>query len=662
MSALLPERPRTIALSRRLIAGCVLAPTLLFLLAGCRGIESASPRPGMARLSNQVASRARAYPGVPSDTETSESTLRTEVESRVKRSSPKSAPVERGISRDANESDKDSPAEKTTVSFAKSSFANENAESTSRRDRDRIKLVSHSMESEESESFIDILDFAESGQSDDGEPQFLLEQTRDEERVPVREKSKSLRLTFPSEIPGANAADISLPMTDENHPESKMAAINILFPPPPPTKVIQFPKDRVMTLEELEEIALQNSPILAQALASITVNQGTAIQQGIYPNPVVGYEADTVGSSFTRDYQGVYVSQLVKTAGKLTLQRAAANMDLMNSQLAYERTKLEVLRLVRAGYYNVLVAQESTHINEALVRFTNQVYSIMIDRLKGGEQSAYELSQLKSLIVQARWTLNTAQNRRLSAWKQLAAATGVRNLPPATLEGRVDRNVPNLDFDQLLERMLSIHPDMQASRNLEVQSRIQVQLQKNIPIPDVTVAGAFQNDSTTPGYGRTSYNLNISVPVPIYDRNQGNILREQGRLKVNMQQLAVTTNQLTTQLADAFERYQTARVQAEYARTQVLPDLARAYRGYYEAHINTPETVEFSNIIIAQQNLSSGVAVYITSLLNQWLAMTDIANLIQARDFGEMFAGMANDSEAAAGDVPPPAPREGGRP
>jgi cobalt-zinc-cadmium efflux system outer membrane protein len=469
-------------------------------------------------------------------------------------------------------------------------------------------------------------------------------------------------LTFPQEIPGANAPNISLPMTDVDHPERKMAAIDSLFPPPPASKVITVPPDRRMTLEELEEIALQNSPIIAQSLAAITMNQGTAIQQGIYPNPVFGYESDTVGSSFTRDYQGIYVSQLVKTAGKLSLQRAAANMDLMNSQLAYERTRLEILHMVRAGYYNVLVAQESMRINEALVRFTNQVYAIMIDRLKYGEQAGYELSQLQSLVIQARWTLTTSQNRYVSAWKQLAVATGVRDLPPAILEGKVEMQVPNLNFDILLERMLGVHPDVQASKNLESQSRIQLQLQRAIPIPDVTVAGALQNDSTTPGYQRTSYNLNVSVPVPIYDRNQGNILKEQGRLKMNTQQLAVTTNQLTTLMADAFERYQTARVQAEYSRTQVLPDLARAYRGIYEAHIANSETVAFGDIIVAQQNLALGVTVYITALTNQWIALTDIANLIQARDFREVLTLTGPDAGQITSEPPSPSPAEGGTP
>ena len=476
------------------------------------------------------------------------------------------------------------------------------------------------------------------------------------------DRPKSLRLTFPSEIPGATSPTISLPVTDVDHPERKLAAINTLFPPASVPRNLQIPDDRVMTLEELEELAMMNSPIIAQSLAAITMNQGTAIQAGVYPNPVFGYEADTVGSSFTRNYQGTYLAQTIKTAGKLPLARAAANMDLMNSQLAYERTRQQILHDVRTGYFSVLVSQEAIRINEALVRFTNQVYAIMIERLKNGEQAGYELAQLRTLVKQAQTILVNSQNHYISAWKQLAVATGTPELPLARVEGRVDMPVPNLDYDVLLERVLSVHPDLQASRNLEAQARLQLRLQRAIPIPDPTVAGAFQNDSTVPGFQRTSYNLNVSVPLPLFDRNQGNIRNALGKLEMNSRQYAVTTNALTSQLADAFERYQNGRFQSEYYRTQILPDLARAYRGVYDRHISNSDKVAFGDIIVAQQNLAGGVSNYITSLWTQWNAAVDLANLMQLNDFRSLFTDLPPVPDLPATPSPVDATTEGDQP
>jgi outer membrane protein, heavy metal efflux system len=462
------------------------------------------------------------------------------------------------------------------------------------------------------------------------------EETSAELPESVVNSARPLRFRIPAEIPGASAPPIHLPEATEDRREERKAAILRLFPAPPEVATLPKSSEPPLSLEELEELALQRSPLIVQASAGITMSEGGAIQSGVYPNPVVGYEADTVGSTGTRNYQGIYTSQVVKTGGKLGLQRAIANMELMNSQLAFKRTQLEVRRQVRAGYFNVLVAQEANRINESLVRFMNEVYTIMVERLQDVE-APYATAQLRSLVSQARVSLNQSQNRYIAAWKQLAVATGVPELPPAPLMSRVDMPVPNLDFDALMQLVLSVHPDIEASRNFEAQSKLNLKLQRRVPIPDVTVAGVFQNDFTQPGFQRTSYNLNLSVPVPIFDKNLGNIRTAEGKVQLSAQQLAVTRNQLTSQLADAFERFQTGRVQAEYFRTQVLPDQFRAYQGVYDAHIQGSERVAFGDIIVAQQNLATGVSIYLSSLLQQWVAATDIANLAQLENFQDLF-------------------------
>jgi len=641
----------------------VLAIVGCLLLIGCRAIGTPAEQTGVARLSGgpkpstKVATSKDVEPGVKRLTAMKPRKKSTSVSlaSHKDETGFSTAPAFKieGEEEDSSINDEESPA---VISLSPT---------VAKRSSQKSPVPSTERSGGERETFIEILGFTR--QQDSESSQQATHNDTVELPESTESQARSLRLRFPTELPGANAARIELPETDDQNPQRKLAAIDKLFPPPPSPRSLVVAKDRVLTLQELEVLALEHSPIIAQAAAQITMSQGVAIQQGIYPNPVIGYESDTVGSSFTRDYQGMYFSQLVKTGGKLKLQRAAANMDVMNAQLTYEKTRLDVLRSVRAGYYNVLVSQEANRINQALVLFTNQVYVIMIDRLKNGEQAAYELSQLQTLVIQARMNLMQSQNRYVAAWKQLAAAVGMLELQPAYLADRVDMSVPNLDFDDLLAKAFSIHPDLQASINLESQSRLNLQLQKTIPLPDVTVAGALQNDFTTPGYQRSSYNLNLSVPVPIFDRNQGNIRVAQGRLNMATQQYALVQNDLNSQLADAFERYQTARVQSEYYRTQVLPDLARAYRGVYESHIARSTKVAFGDIIVAQQNLASGISNYVSSLLAQWVALTDIANILQLQDFNELLTFIPA-SPRASDDIPalpspkPPTPISGGQP
>lgn len=452
---------------------------------------------------------------------------------------------------------------------------------------------------------------------------------------PIPNSTFMERLKLPPDIPGASAPPIQIP-SGELPQQSRNDLIDELFPNRPLPSKLNPPAGAPTTLAQIQELALANNPEIVQASADVTAAMGTAIQAGVHPNPTIGYEADTVGSAGTRNYQGVFGTQTIKTAGKLELARAAANMDLMNAQLALRRTRMDLLARIKAAYYSVLVVQQNVAIASAMASFTNDAYRIQVDKLRAGESAAYESAQMRSLAVQARTAQIQAQNRYIAAWKQLAALVGLPNMPPAELEGRVDMPIPLIHFDAMLAYVLNNHPDVLMARNLEAQARFQLQLQRVTPIPDVQLYGTFQRDFTTPNSPRTTYNLQCGVPLPIFDRNRGNIINAEGNLRRASEQLRRTQNELTARVADAFQRLENARYVSQAYREQVLPDLGRAFRGIYQRHQQEPQQIGFVDIVVAQQNLATGLATYIDSLNQQWTALADIANLMQVETFEEL--------------------------
>ncbi|HTI51275.1 MAG TPA: TolC family protein [Planctomycetaceae bacterium] len=185
----------------------------------------------------------------------------------------------------------------------------------------------------------------------------------------------SERLKIPETLPGADAPPLVLPPDDPDHPELKTQAIEDLFPVmsrlEAGIRTEGAPDMPRFSLADLEQIALNNNPKITQAAADVEAAVGAAIQSGAYPNPTVGYEADTVGSAGTRNYQGMFFTQDIITAGKLELSRAIANVDLMNKQLALRKARAELLQKVRSGYFAVLVARENLKYSQGLVKFTD---------------------------------------------------------------------------------------------------------------------------------------------------------------------------------------------------------------------------------------------------------------------------------------------------
>lgn len=467
------------------------------------------------------------------------------------------------------------------------------------------------------------------------------------------------RLRIPASLPGAQAPEIRLPPYDEENLEFRNRVIDKLFPDLPKMWPLKLPRPTAarpaITLDELQDLALRNNPVIVQAWAAIQSYAGDAIQAGTAPNPMFGYESDTVGSALNRDYQGLYMSQMVKTANKLGLQRSVANVDTMNAQLAFRRTRFEVLAQVKANYFAVLVAQENVIVSDALVRFTTEVLRIQELRLKQ-PAAPFEAAQLRGLADQARTLLVNAQNSYVAAWKVMVANLGLPLMPPAPLAGRADMPVPAVTFEAALHRMLSVHPDILIGRNMASRARLQLQLERRRPIPDVFLYATVQKDFTTPGVRSTSYNTQIGVPVPLWDRNRGNIISTQGDLIQAAQQQRRAENELTAQLANTFSQYETNRIQAEYYSDHILPDFTRAYRGVYERHQVEPDEVGFEGVIVAQQNLATAVATYIATLNGQWAAVADLCRLMQVERLEELAAIGGARRPPAPSPAPPAAP------
>src|SRR5256885_15353328 len=82
------------------------------------------------------------------------------------------------------------------------------------------------------------------------------------------------------------------------------------------------PQQKTITLEELQQMALQNNPTFAQSAANIQAAEGKKKQSGLYPNPTVGYQGEQIrGGSVYRGEQGFFVLQDIRMGGKLGLNR-----------------------------------------------------------------------------------------------------------------------------------------------------------------------------------------------------------------------------------------------------------------------------------------------------------------------------------------------------
>ena len=367
------------------------------------------------------------------------------------------------------------------------------------------------------------------------------------------------------------------------------------------------------------------------------------IQAGLHPNPTLGYEADQVTPgphppANNAGQQGAFVNQLIKFPGKLDLAQAVARFDYINAYVAVRRSEVDVATAVRTNYFQVLLARKGMEVTAALSALADEVYLIQLKQVAAGEAAGYEPLQLYAQAIQARNALALAQANYRANWRQLAAALGRPNLPQVPLVGSVDLPPPVIDAEAAQARVVDSHTDILTARNRVLQAQTNLRLQRLNRVPDIATNLVVQYDNLA---RLNQFNLQVGLPLPVWDRNQGNIRAAEYQIASNAAALTAAENDLTSRLADAIGRYEANRIAATNYREKVLPALTQAYQGILRRYQQEPADVPggkvaFGDIVVAQQNLALALQSYLAALTAQWQAVVDLGSLLQV---DELYSG-----------------------
>jgi cobalt-zinc-cadmium efflux system outer membrane protein len=447
-------------------------------------------------------------------------------------------------------------------------------------------------------------------------------------------------LAVPPELPGSEEQPFQLPPFDANQPpEERQEAIRQVYEALPelPAEQVIAPgtADRPLSLMDLQHTAFSRSPAIMTAWAAVDAARGRAVQAGLCPNPVVGYQGDTINTLDTAGYNGAFVEQTYVTAGKLCLAQQRALMEVRAAEYAYRRARFEVAAEVRRGYFGVLIAQERIRLMRAMAQLTQDAYEVQVDLVGGGQAAAYEPLQLRVIALQARNAVVTAENAYLGSWRELAAALSYADMHPVELAGSIEFPPPVMEFDPAKAALLSRHTDLSIAHADVAEQNFNVELQRVTPIPNLDLYAAIQHDDTN-SRNDVSYNLRVGIPLPLFDRNQGNIAAAHAELVRSQHNWINTQNDLSARLAEIIARYATARELAATYRTDIVPSQVQTFRGVYTQFREVGGEIDFAQVIVSQQTLSQVVEQYLDTLAAQWDAAVDLSEILQVEDIYTM--------------------------
>ena len=378
------------------------------------------------------------------------------------------------------------------------------------------------------------------------------------------------------------------------------------FPDEMPPGNVEDAPNSAMTLAELEQMALADNPTLAQAQARIQAARGNFVQVGLKPNPVVGYAANEIGNNGAAGQQGAFVGQRFITAGKLGLSRQVAAQGDSAPNSSGQRNNTRVLNDVRRAYYRALIAQRRVETTEQLRDLSGEMVHRAEALLQGREGSQVNLLQAKSEAQTVQLNQATAKNQLQIARRQLAAVVGAPDLEQRPLAGDAMEPSPPITWEDALNTLRTQSPEMAVALTNVERARWEVNREFAGRVPDVDGWVAVQHDYAT---GDNVTLVQVGLPLPLFNRNQGNIAKARAELRDAERALERVELDLMNRLAEAYGRYTTAQQQAELYTREILPNAKQALElvrvGYREGE------TDYLTVLTAQRTYFQSSLAYL---------------------------------------------------
>lgn len=414
--------------------------------------------------------------------------------------------------------------------------------------------------------------------------------------------------------PPANAADAA----DSSSP-------TVLSPVSPAGATASLPVQpgNDITIQEVINLMLQHNPELSSFYREVQALEGTKIQAGKFKNPEFTIEAEDINkqSPSIQRFTTFRINQMIETGGKRVARAHAASIGQEMADRNYEAKRLELIARIANTFTDVLAAQERVQLAEENMRLAQKVVNSAARRVEAGKAPPIEETKSRVSLSTASIELVQTQRDLASMRKQLSLLWGEPSPRFGKALGSLEIPVTLPPLEVLEQRIQNNPAILRSTKSIE-QRKALLELEEARRIPDVTLGAGLRRYLFT---DETTAVLNLTVPIPVFDRNQGNLIEAHQRISKAVDEQAAISLQLNTDLARSYEALAASQNEITTLRNEVIPGAVTAFntanRGYELGRFS------FLEMLDAQRTLFQSKVLYVRALANYQRLVNEIERL-----------------------------------
>jgi len=314
-----------------------------------------------------------------------------------------------------------------------------------------------------------------------------------------------------------------------------------------------------LSLDEAIRMALQHNHALQALRSTIQQSMAEEVTANLRPNPTLELDAQFLPIFQPSQFSSEYMDQQAQfdagvgylfERGKKRQHRLQAARDqttVVRSQVTDSERQL--IYNVGLQFVDVLLAESTLEFAQQDLDSFQKTVDISNERFRVGDMSEGDLLKLKLQLLQFQTDVSAAKLAKLQSLAALRQLLGFESVPDDyDVQGTLDYQPVHSDLVALKSLAAINRPDLRAAQQAVTAAESQLALQQANGKMDIT--GTF-NYTHTSGVNTGAFYYNM--PLPIFNRNQGEIERARFAITQAQEQASETTQQVSTDVVTAFE-------------------------------------------------------------------------------------------------------------
>jgi cobalt-zinc-cadmium efflux system outer membrane protein len=334
-----------------------------------------------------------------------------------------------------------------------------------------------------------------------------------------------------------------------------------------------------LTIEQAAQLAMQHNPTLRAKEREHEATRATEITAGLRPNPTASYAAEQLGNRAIEAQHTLALSQTIELGGKRQRRILSAQAATRVSAFEVADVRRHVVAEVKKAFTDVLVAQAMVKLASENLQTLDEIERVNRLRAEKGEIAQLELLRVQTQRFAFERDLIDGERAVQTAKIALRTVVGPAAVAPEFIvEGELAFRDLALDRERLVQQALERRPDLRAVEAGRERARADLDLARANASWDIAPQVQYQRIGPDHTFG-----VGISIPLRVFDRNQGEIARTRAEVARADQLRDAATNQARADVETAF-----AAVLTELKKVRRLRDL------YLPQAQRVRETVDFA--------------------------------------------------------------------